>query len=633
MLKIIKKHSTKILWVSIIIYILLFSFLSLKKYYAFGYNAFDLAIFNQVFFNTAEGRWFDMTINLNSYLADHFTPIIFLLLPIYKLIPRPETLLILQTVILALSAWPLYKISEYISKDSLISLVVAILWLVNPFIHNVNIFEFHLLPIAIFLFFWLFYFYQTNNFKLFVLFFILSLLVREDIALIVVGFSILSFLDKRSWKWRLLPLFGLIYFFGALKFISSVYQGDNYKFIIYYSWLGGNSLSEIFMGSIMHPIKVLLHVFSFQNISTIFILLLTFLFLPLISPRYFWLAFVPFMQFALTVGYFNMTVVRMHYGLYFLPTLFISNIFSLDILKNKKKFLFSKHIYANGNIIKFIFIFTIIYFSITLSPIKYIFNTFQSSEVIALKKEFLSQIPNEASVMSDAGFASVLSNRQSLYPMLYSYLARTQFYTHPFEMPEVDYILWDNEDFFDILVQVDGSVEFIKKRKLEPSKLPVAEHFRILLDDYNLIKIKNGILLWQNKKLGKDINSIILYNVENKEINFDNEDFFVDYNFEKEVKQNILSLTFQKKQEESIMYLVRFYKDEEYFDVALDYGILPEKYWEDNYLYTFYYYLSKDVQAYQVFEWKGNNTFGKYKEVIVNKQINPKTDIISIDKL
>ena len=109
--------------------------------------------------------------------------------------------------------------------------------------------------------------------------------------------------------------------------------------------------------------------------------------------------------------------------------------------------------------------------------------------------------------------------------------------------------------------------------------------------------------------------------------------FFVDYNFEKEVKQNILSLTFQKKQEESIMYLVRFYKDEEYFDVALDYGILPEKYWEDNYLYTFYYYLSKDVQAYQVFEWKGNNTFGKYKEVIVNKQINPKTDIISIDKL
>ena len=139
MLKIIKKHSNKILWVSIIIYILLFSFLSLKKYYAFGYNAFDLAIFNQVFFNTAEGRWFDMTINLNSYLADHFTPIIFLLLPIYKLIPRPETLLILQTVILALSAWPLYKISEYISKDSLISLVVAILWLVNPFIHNVNI--------------------------------------------------------------------------------------------------------------------------------------------------------------------------------------------------------------------------------------------------------------------------------------------------------------------------------------------------------------------------------------------------------------------------------------------------------------------------------------------------------------
>ena len=119
MLKIFKKHSNKILWISIFIYILLFSFLSLKKYYAFGYNAFDLAIFNQVFFNTLDGRWFEMTINLNSYLADHFTPIIILLLPVYKLWPRAETLLILQSIVLGLSAWPLYKISRHVKKKSL----------------------------------------------------------------------------------------------------------------------------------------------------------------------------------------------------------------------------------------------------------------------------------------------------------------------------------------------------------------------------------------------------------------------------------------------------------------------------------------------------------------------------------
>ena len=190
----IKTKTVWILALAIAIYIVGISILLLKKYNGFGYNFFDLSIFNQVFFNTLHGRWFDLSINLNNYLADHFSPVIILFLPIYAIYAQPQTLLIIQTVFIGLSAWPLYLIAKAVIRDRAMSLFVACWWLMSPFVHNANFFEFHFLSIAVFFVFWTFYFYYKNNFKLFVLFTILSLFCREDIALILLGFFALSLL-------------------------------------------------------------------------------------------------------------------------------------------------------------------------------------------------------------------------------------------------------------------------------------------------------------------------------------------------------------------------------------------------------------------------------------------------------
>jgi len=87
------KLGGKIVALGIIIYIALFGFLSLWKYFNFHYNALDLAIINQAFYNSTLGNFFASSIHPPTYLGDHFTPILFLLLPFYFLWPRPETLL------------------------------------------------------------------------------------------------------------------------------------------------------------------------------------------------------------------------------------------------------------------------------------------------------------------------------------------------------------------------------------------------------------------------------------------------------------------------------------------------------------------------------------------------------------
>src|SRR3989344_7812119 len=92
-----QKHKI-ILGIAIALYCALFIFLTLWKYYHFYYDNLDLAIFNNVFFNTLRGNFFAATIHPPTYLGDHFSPFIFLLIPFYALKPGPEILLILETL-------------------------------------------------------------------------------------------------------------------------------------------------------------------------------------------------------------------------------------------------------------------------------------------------------------------------------------------------------------------------------------------------------------------------------------------------------------------------------------------------------------------------------------------------------
>ncbi len=92
-------------------YFILYSVLSVLRHLTYHSFGPDLGIFDQVFWNTTRGRFFESTMSLvqaqpHSYLGDHFSPVYLLLVPFYALIPRPETLLVIQTLFLALGVWP-----------------------------------------------------------------------------------------------------------------------------------------------------------------------------------------------------------------------------------------------------------------------------------------------------------------------------------------------------------------------------------------------------------------------------------------------------------------------------------------------------------------------------------------------
>jgi uncharacterized membrane protein len=134
----------------------LFSLASLRRHWSLGSNAYDLGIFQGALWNLIHGGGYVSPVKGGIHLfRDHLTPTLWIVAPLFKLYPKPETLLVLQGTGVALGALPLYALGlQYAPSASragsagqrVQSWVAAslplIYWLYLP-TRNGNAFDFH----------------------------------------------------------------------------------------------------------------------------------------------------------------------------------------------------------------------------------------------------------------------------------------------------------------------------------------------------------------------------------------------------------------------------------------------------------------------------------------------------------
>src|SRR3989338_5699103 len=454
LLNFIETRQKKLLWLAIAFYFITFSLICLWKYFQFGYNGLDLAILNQVFFNSAQGNLFQFSVHPGSYLGDHFELIIPLLLPLYLIFRHPLALLTLQTLILALTALPIFLIAKNVLAKPW-PLVIALIWLLNPFVQNINLFEFHILPFAVFFILLAFYFYQQNNFKAWLLFCFLALLVREDVALVIFMFSILSLLDKRSWGWVIWPAaISAIWFLSAIKVIGYFTPSGSYKFLYYYSWLGSTA-KEIIINFFAQPLNTLKHVFSINNLLFTIVLFLPFGFLSLIKFRYLILALPIYLQIILGGSTNSVIALKLHYASLFLPALFIALIYGLKVIQKWR--------YRDLLIISLLV--GTVYGFLTLGPIlgvaKNLVAGWPNKESLAIKKDFVKTIPPSTSLATTYEFLTSLSSRPKLYSLHYGFIGKKQFTDIDYRLPDdLETILIDFDDLLTYGVQFPNSQQW-----------------------------------------------------------------------------------------------------------------------------------------------------------------------------
>ena len=76
------------------------------------------------------------------FLAQHFSPGLAALAPLYWIAPSVDTLLVVQTLALALGAIPIYLLAARHLADERIALLLALAYLAFPSLAYANLFDF-----------------------------------------------------------------------------------------------------------------------------------------------------------------------------------------------------------------------------------------------------------------------------------------------------------------------------------------------------------------------------------------------------------------------------------------------------------------------------------------------------------
>ena len=105
------------------------SAVGLMRHWALETRAFDLGIFVQAVWNTAQGDFLYSSIKGGiCYLGDHMSPLLALLAPLCRLVPAAESLIVIQVLMAASCLFPIAFLAYEKTQHRLIALLFAVMY-------------------------------------------------------------------------------------------------------------------------------------------------------------------------------------------------------------------------------------------------------------------------------------------------------------------------------------------------------------------------------------------------------------------------------------------------------------------------------------------------------------------------
>lgn len=419
-------------WLIILIlcafYFLTFSTLSILKHRSFHSTYLDLGLETQSVWNTAQGRPLLVSFGEKgeeiSALSYHVSPIVALLAPLYRLWPTVELLLIIQTLVLTLGALPIYLLARDLFQSRLLPLSVVFSYFLYPSLQWSNLSDFHPQTLATTPLLFLFWFYHKKKWFWFFLALFLSLLVKENIALVTAVFGLWILLSKIKLSFekreRLIGLAGFIlsilWFLGAVYIIMPFFSGGGMGALGRYEYLGKTPGEIIFRLATDWKLDLITLLVP-AKIKYIFHLLVSAGFFPLLSPSYLLLSGTEFIL-NLFSAYNPQWQVKFHYTAAIIPFIYISAIYGMrrgQALLEKSRF--------SATVSEIIITFYLVAISLlwnyvhSPSPLSkdFDFSIYNVSGSDRQRERVLQNLPAEASVSAMNNFGPHLANRRYLW--------------------------------------------------------------------------------------------------------------------------------------------------------------------------------------------------------------------------
>jgi len=444
--KFCQKFADRLVWIFILVYILIFGYLSFLKYQSFNYFDWDLASDVIVLWNSVHGKFLYYPFLEQSIFGAHLYLITLLILPIYAIFQNPLTLLFLQSIFLGLAAFPLYLLARTkLNKTFSLSLVVA--YLLYPSLGYINLFESHFEIYEIFFLFFTLYYFEKERFRSFLVFVLLTLFCKENASLVVFTFGIYALIRRRSKKWILVPLLvGAAWFFLSVKVIIPYFAKDaklypgGFIFSLYYGHLGSN-LFEMAKTVILHPVSIASYAFTPQKIIYLGQLFFPIGFLGLLSPVSLLPAIPIFMQNLLSA-------VATHSSIYYQYVALLIPFIFFSVIQAFSKLLRQKFIAKHQAIYLSCFFGCVVFASVYLEApqfnLVWHLSQYQVGDYSKEKEKLIAAIPKGSGVVATFQFLPKLANRCNLYSLHLISTGYKMYTNTKYELPEdLEYALID----------------------------------------------------------------------------------------------------------------------------------------------------------------------------------------------
>jgi len=204
------RYYNRLLLCYVVAYTATFATLAIIAYMRF-HSDVDYANFLQSFYSASHGRFFTNCLanapHEISIFADHNSPIMFIMLPIYMLMPYPSALLVVSTLILASTALVLSRyLTRIVGLNHITALCLCGAATLAPYLASQN---FQGLSMEMFgppLFILAFYLFEKGRFWPFMMTLLVLNSVKEQVAIVMLVFVLLALLRRKSLKWAIGPL-------------------------------------------------------------------------------------------------------------------------------------------------------------------------------------------------------------------------------------------------------------------------------------------------------------------------------------------------------------------------------------------------------------------------------------------
>lgn len=209
-------------------YVIRFASLSVNVFDGYGDPPFDMALFDQGIWLLSRFHAPFVTVMGRDLFGDHTCFIVLLVVPLYWIWPHAQLLLVLQTLLLAGAAVPIYMVARKYLESTVLATAMVAVYLLNPALQNGNLEQFHPEAFSVMGIALAIYAALEWQPRLLIAAVIVCLLVKQDAGMLIMPFG-LWVAWRRNLKWGL----GIFAAAAAWQFIAFE--------VIVYAFLGTTS--------------------------------------------------------------------------------------------------------------------------------------------------------------------------------------------------------------------------------------------------------------------------------------------------------------------------------------------------------------------------------------------------------